>query len=71
MLPLATQATKIETEDETPTLRERVVRTPVVQPASPPRPRQAVAGTDRQGNGEDGGWQDAAWLLGVASKVLL
>ncbi|THX44371.1 hypothetical protein D6D10_00510 [Aureobasidium pullulans] len=60
-----------ETEDETPTLRERVVHTPVVRPASPPRPRQAVAGADRQGNGEDGGWQDAAWLLGVASKVLL
>ncbi|KAH0385066.1 hypothetical protein KCU92_g3864, partial [Aureobasidium melanogenum] len=58
-----------ETEDETPTMHERVVHTPV-RP-SPPRPRQAVAAADRQDDSEEGGWKDAAWLLGVASKVLL
>ena len=59
-----------ETEDETPTAHDRIVHTPV-KPPSPPRPRQAVAGADRQSDFEEGGWKDAAWLLGVASKVLL
>ncbi|KAH0265887.1 hypothetical protein KCU91_g11144, partial [Aureobasidium melanogenum] len=58
-----------ETEDETPTMHERVVHTPV-RP-SPPRTRQAVARADRQDDPEEGGWKDAAWLLGVASRVLL
>jgi len=64
------EATDVEAEDETPTIRERVVHAPV-RPPSPPRPRQAVSGADRQGDVEEGAWKDAAWLLGVASKVLL
>jgi hypothetical protein len=64
------EATDVEAEDETPTVHEKVVHTPV-RPPSPPRPRQAVAGVDRQGDPEEGAWKDAAWLLGVASKVLL
>lgn len=66
------EATDIEAEpeDETPTIHERVVHAPV-RSSSPPRPRQAVAGADRQGTPEEGGWKDAAWLLGVATKVLL
>lgn len=66
------EATDIEAEpeDETPTIHERVVHAPV-RSSSPPRPRQAVAGADRQRDPEEGGWKDAAWLLGVATKVLL
>ncbi|CAD0108976.1 unnamed protein product [Aureobasidium uvarum] len=66
------EATDVENEgeDETPTIHERVKHTPV-RPPSPPRPKQAIVGADRQGEPEEGGWRDAAWLLGVASKVLL
>lgn len=64
------EATDVEAEDETPTIHERVVHTPA-RPPSPPRPRQAIGGADRQGDVEEGAWKDAAWLLGVASKVLL
>jgi hypothetical protein len=64
------EATDVEAEDETPTIHEKVVHTPV-RPISPPRPRQLVTGADRQGDHEEGAWKDAAWLLGVASKVLL
>jgi hypothetical protein len=55
-----------ETEDETPTPRNKVHSS--VRLLSPPRPRQVG---ERQDVQEDGGWRDAAWLLGVASKVLL
>lgn len=56
-----------ETDDETPTVNDRAVSAPV-RPPSPPRPRQTAITTAQP---EEGGWQDAAWLLGVASKVLL
>ncbi|KAI5195795.1 hypothetical protein E4T39_08091 [Aureobasidium subglaciale] len=65
-----TTGIETETENETPTTHERVVHAPV-RPPSPPRPRQVVRGADRQNDHDEGGWQDAAWLLGVASKVLL
>jgi hypothetical protein len=64
------EATDVEAEDETPTIHEKSVHRPV-RPVSPPRPRQAAAGAEQQGDPEEGAWKDAAWLLGVASKVLL
>ena len=62
--------TDVEADDETPPASQ----SKPTQRASPPRAKQIAASTPRprnQDEEEESGWQDAAWLLGVASKVLL
>ena len=58
-----------EVEEEAPRKRrvesERKAVTPKTQP--PPSTSRGQSGS----SGEDGGWKDAAWLLSVASKVIL